>query len=320
MQLDRCAGAFSARGLCGGRGAFALACRRGGKPPAPRRVPFGHDPACEDDRRGRDDAEDDGNCVRKARKPEVAVRPEREGRAHGARRRPKQHHDDDARRRVEGQKREGERARDGRDGDAQAEKARDLRKFLEVDREADHEAEHEHGEKRVRVRDGGRELDHRVRDGDSRDCERDEHDVGVEGDGLDEPLRHECDGPFDRLLPGDQPGERVGAARHHDGVAGVEQAGRHGELGGEEGLHERQAEAPDVEPARVEQVEHPVAALRAAGERERYPVGDERAGKAERDKREHVVSELRGPERVHDGAGKREGEHDLAHALFWFGT
>ena len=120
---------------------------------------------------------------------------------------------------------------------------------------------------------------------------------------------------LDGSLARDEAGERVGAARHHDGVARIEQAGGHRELCGEERLHEGQAEAPDVEAAAVEQVEHAVATLGAAGEPEHGKVGDKRAGKSERHEDEQVMSELRRAERVDDRARQGEGEHDLAHAL-----
>ena len=120
---------------------------------------------------------------------------------------------------------------------------------------------------------------------------------------------------LDGLFACDEAGERVGAACHHDGVARIEQAGCHRELRGEERLHEGQAEAPDVEAAAVEQVEHSVAALGAAGHRKHSKVGDKRAGKSERHKDEQVIGELRRAKRVDDRAGQGEGEYDLAYAL-----
>ena len=120
---------------------------------------------------------------------------------------------------------------------------------------------------------------------------------------------------LDGLFACDEAGKRVGAARHHDGVARIEQAGGHRELCGEERLHEGQAEAPDVEAAAVEQVEHAVAALGAAGHREHGKVGDKRADKSERHEDEQVMGELRRAKRVDDRAGQGEGEHDFAHAL-----
>ena len=120
---------------------------------------------------------------------------------------------------------------------------------------------------------------------------------------------------LDGLFACDEAGERVGAACHHDGVARIEQAGGHRKLCGKERLHEGQAEAPDVEAAAVEQIEHAVAALGAAGEPEHGKVGDKRAGKSERHEDEQVMGELRRAKRVDDRAGQGEGEYDLAHAL-----
>ena len=120
---------------------------------------------------------------------------------------------------------------------------------------------------------------------------------------------------LDALASGDQAGERIGAACHHERVAGVVEAGGHGHGGREDGLHERQREAAQVESAAVEQVERAVAAFGVRGDGEGDQVCAEGEGEAEGHEQQHLRREVGSAERVQHRARQREREHDLRHEL-----
>ena len=131
----------------------------------------------------------------------------------------------------------------------------------------------------------------------------------------EQALGNETHRMLDARASGDQAGERIGAAGHHERVVGIVEAGGHGHGGREDGLHERQREAPQVESAAVEQVERAVLALGPWGDGEGDQVRAEGEDEAERHEQQHLRREVGGSERVQHRARQREREHDLRHEL-----
>ena len=232
--------------------------------------------------------------------------PERVERAGGGGRCPGEDNHDLAHDAVEGQDEQGAAVRRARAGQTPSEQARELDRLPPVDSEPYHKSNHEHRKERVGVGYRADERDDLLGKARAGEPHGDEHDIAVERDGREERACEDPQAVAESVVVGpehERSNERPGAARSHEGVAGVEQAGGDDAGGGKNAWSEGEGEAPDVETADVGLLEDALLegarAVDDIGGEERDHVGEE----ADDDEPEQLRAELGGLEGAHDAQG-----------------